>query len=83
MEDISHVKFLHELEDSLSIDIWQHGMPGQRDAVIMVSPEKKNEFFESLDERGLVHYLKLADVNKLVSLILTLVEIDLQYYSRK
>nr|USU81848.1 M14 metal carboxypeptidase-like 17 [Antheraea pernyi] len=64
LEDIEDVKFLYELETNLDLDLWQHGMPGQRDALIMVSPQNRNEFFDYLDERGLVHYLKIADVAK-------------------
>ena len=51
-----------ELQAKLNIDIWNHGAIEVRDALVMVSPEKKQEFLNILSEGNLKHYLHRADV---------------------
>lgn len=51
-----------DLQEKLNIDIWNHGAIEVRDALVMVSPEKKEEFVKNLSERNVKHYLHLADV---------------------
>ncbi|XP_050353009.1 carboxypeptidase B-like isoform X1 [Nymphalis io] len=53
---------LHKLEEDLNIDVWNHGAPELRDALVMVSQENKREFLATLDKNGMNHYLHLADV---------------------
>ncbi|XP_041972217.1 carboxypeptidase B-like [Aricia agestis] len=53
---------LHSLEADLDLDVWQHGSPGLRDAMVMVSPQNRLQFFDELDKNGVTHYIHLSDV---------------------
>nr|USU81840.1 M14 metal carboxypeptidase 9 [Antheraea pernyi] len=64
IRDRSDLQILHELEEQLDLDVWQHGMPGQRDALVMVNADNANSFLEALDVHGIVHYLHVSDVAK-------------------
>lgn len=55
---------LYDLQPKLDIDLWEYGAPGERDAVIMLSPKNAEEVFRILDANGLKHYLHIADVAK-------------------
>ncbi|XP_030023303.2 carboxypeptidase B [Manduca sexta] len=58
------LQLIQDLQFDLDLDIWQYGMAGQRDAEVMVSPEKAREFLSALDENGLTHSILIADVAK-------------------
>lgn len=53
-----------DLQAKLNVDVWNHGAIEVRDALVMVSPEKKQEFVNILSENNVKHYLHLADVAK-------------------
>ncbi|XP_063628687.1 carboxypeptidase B-like [Cydia splendana] len=60
----SHAELLHDLEVSLDVDVWQHGAVALSDALVMVSPQNKEQFLEELEKNGVEHYLHLEDVAK-------------------
>ncbi|KAG6448437.1 hypothetical protein O3G_MSEX005477 [Manduca sexta] len=64
VRDMSDLQLLQDLQLNLGVDIWEHGMGGVRDAVVMVSPEQARSFLEALDENGIAHSLHIADVAK-------------------
>ncbi|CAD0204623.1 unnamed protein product [Chrysodeixis includens] len=64
LKDKADQKVLYELEIGLGVDVWQRGMPGHRDARVMVTPDKRLDFLDELDSKGIEHYLYLRDVAK-------------------
>lgn len=64
LKDRADQKVLYDLEIDLGVDIWQHGMPGQRDAMVMVTPENRIEVLDELDSKGIEHYVHLNDLSK-------------------
>ncbi|CAH0714054.1 unnamed protein product, partial [Brenthis ino] len=64
LRDTSDQDIIDNLEVELNVDIWNHGALKVRDALVMVSPEKKAAFLDILNARGMKHYLHLANVAK-------------------
>ncbi|CAG9559453.1 unnamed protein product [Danaus chrysippus] len=60
--DQLHQKVLSDLQKDLDLDIWRHGVPKARDALVMVSPENRLEFLKILEENNMHHYIHLNDV---------------------
>ncbi|XP_045503563.1 carboxypeptidase B-like [Colias croceus] len=56
------LNILKELELKLNLDVWQRGLPAVRDAVVMVTPENKPEFFSTLESHSIQYYVQLDDV---------------------
>ncbi|CAG4933822.1 unnamed protein product [Colias eurytheme] len=56
------LNILQELELKLNLDVWQRGLPAVRDAVVMVTPENKPEFFSALESHSIQYYVQLEDV---------------------
>ncbi|XP_041972196.1 carboxypeptidase B-like [Aricia agestis] len=62
LTNATHKEFIHSLELELDLDVWQHGTPKLRDAMVMVSRENTVSLMEKLDTMGLDHYVHLRDV---------------------
>ncbi|XP_046964166.1 carboxypeptidase B-like [Vanessa cardui] len=62
LRDRSDQLVLLNLQVELNVDLWDHGAPDLRNALVMVSPENKLKFLETLGENGINHQLHLADV---------------------
>ncbi|KAM3956805.1 carboxypeptidase B [Aphomia sociella] len=64
LRDRSDQELLHDLEYSLDLDVWQHGYPGDVDAVVMVSAEYKEDFLNELNRYVIPHSVYLEDIPK-------------------
>ncbi|VVC93930.1 unnamed protein product [Leptidea sinapis] len=64
LRDQNDIEFIRNLEAELSLDLWQTGMVGIRDAYLMVKPEYGDHFKQRLDERGMKHYLHVDNVQR-------------------
>ncbi|XP_022129564.2 carboxypeptidase B [Pieris rapae] len=53
---------LYKLEVESNLDIWQHGLPGVREAVVMPTPENRDVFFEVMERNGIGFFEKIQDV---------------------
>ncbi|KAH9638789.1 hypothetical protein HF086_002029 [Spodoptera exigua] len=62
LRNSSDLELLHNLELELHLDMWQYGMPRQRDAMVMVPPHARDHFLTSLDTEGVGHYVHIEDV---------------------
>ncbi|XP_028160928.1 carboxypeptidase B-like [Ostrinia furnacalis] len=62
LRDDSDKVFITELTDSLDLDVWQDGVAGARDALVMLDPNSRLAVLDELDARGIQHYLHLRDV---------------------
>lgn len=60
-------KILFGMQDQFELDLWEHGMPGQREARVMVSEENRAAFLDALDAEGIEHYVHLTNVPEWVS----------------
>ncbi|KAJ8713183.1 hypothetical protein PYW08_008487 [Mythimna loreyi] len=58
----SDQQLLHDLEQQLDLDIWQDGVAGVREAQVMVTPQRKQEFLQALEVYGIGYSLHLNDV---------------------
>ncbi|CAK1590639.1 unnamed protein product [Parnassius mnemosyne] len=64
LREQSDLKILAELSSKLNLDFWSHGIPGVRDAIVMVSQENELKLLDNLDDNRIEHYLYLADIVK-------------------
>lgn len=48
------------------MDIWQYGEPEGRDALVMLTPTNRNTFLAAMNDKGVEHYVKTANVAKWV-----------------
>ncbi|XP_038217343.1 carboxypeptidase B-like [Zerene cesonia] len=62
ISNYEELNILQELELELNLDVWQRGLPGVRDAVVMVTPENRREFFSELESHSIQYYVQLEDV---------------------
>ncbi|XP_047538600.1 carboxypeptidase B-like [Vanessa atalanta] len=62
LRDRSDQLVLLNLQVELNVDLWDHGAPDLRNALVMVSPENKLKFLDTLEDNGINHQLHLADV---------------------
>ncbi|KAL0867457.1 hypothetical protein ABMA27_008244 [Loxostege sticticalis] len=60
----SDQELISELQQSVNLDVWQYGLPEGQDTLVMLSPENRIEVLDLLDEKGIEHYLHLADVEQ-------------------
>lgn len=60
----SDQELISELQQSVNLDVWQYGFPEGQDTLVMLSPENRVEVLDLLDEKGIEHYLHLADVEQ-------------------
>ncbi|XP_038217344.1 carboxypeptidase B-like [Zerene cesonia] len=62
LRNVDDIGLIRELEGELDLDVWRAGMPGVKDAHIMVRPQYKEKFLARLDEAGIQHYVHNNDV---------------------
>ncbi|OWR54814.1 hypothetical protein KGM_212730 [Danaus plexippus plexippus] len=62
IDDHYHQKVLSVLQRDIDLDVWRHGVPKARDALVMVSPENRLQFLKILEENNMHHYIHLHDV---------------------
>ncbi|XP_053616915.1 carboxypeptidase B-like [Plodia interpunctella] len=65
VQTAEHSALLHSLEESLSLDVWQHGAP-DRAAVVMVAPQHRRRLLRTLDDHDVPHTTHRADVAKML-----------------
>ncbi|KAJ8711539.1 hypothetical protein PYW07_008781 [Mythimna separata] len=61
--DSSELALLQQLEQALELDVWQYGAP-DREALLMVAPQHRQQLLSALDDHGLQHYLHTENVAK-------------------
>ncbi|XP_075983745.1 carboxypeptidase B-like [Anticarsia gemmatalis] len=64
LRDRSDLKLLSTLESDLDLDIWQDGMPGARDAMVMTTPATQYALIDALDNNGVEYYVVVQNVAK-------------------
>ncbi|CAB3219977.1 unnamed protein product [Arctia plantaginis] len=64
LRDRSEHQLLGDLISTLDVDIWQYGEPEVRDALVMLTPANRETFLAAMDDKGVEHYVKMANVTK-------------------
>ena len=55
---------LQRLEAALELDAWQTGVPGVRDALLMVERTHEPALLRALDRAGMMHHLHIDNVTQ-------------------